>query len=116
MTRIVRYTVIVFTTLTLLLLLWQFGISIVLFLLSLAVAAALRPVISSITGRNVPKRLALGIVYFLLIAAIIGSLLLISQPFLNDLQTATDDFVANYEHAKRHWHNNCLPLLNYMEL
>ena len=103
MTRIVRYTVIVFTTLTLLLLLWQFGISIVLFLLSLAVAAALRPVISSITGRNVPKRLALGIVYFLLIAAIIGSLLLISQPFLNDLQTATDDFVANYERAKIDW-------------
>jgi predicted PurR-regulated permease PerM len=103
MIRIVRYTVIVVTTLTVLLLLWQFGISIILFLLSLAVAAALRPVISSITGRNVPKRLALGIVYFLLIAAIIGSLLLISQPFLNDLQTATDDFVANYERAKLDW-------------
>lgn len=103
MMRIVRYTVIVVTTLTVLLLLWQFGISIVLFLLSLAVAAALRPVISSITGRNVPKRLALGIVYFLLIAAILGALLLISQPFLNDLQTATDDFVANYERAKADW-------------
>ena len=103
MMRIVRYTVIVVTTLTVLLLLWQFWISIVLFLLSLAVAAALRPVISSITGRNVPKRLALGIVYFLLIAAILGALLLISQPFLNDLQTATDDFVANYERAKADW-------------
>jgi predicted PurR-regulated permease PerM len=103
MMRIVRYTVIVVTTLTVLLLLWQFGISIVMFLLSLAVAAALRPVISSITGRNVPKRLALGIVYFLLIAAILGALLLISQPFLNDLQTATDDFVANYERAKADW-------------
>jgi predicted PurR-regulated permease PerM len=103
MIRIVRYAVIVVTTLMVLLLLWQFGISIILFLLSLAVAAALRPVISSITGRNVPKRLALGIVYFLLIAAIIGSLLLISQPFLNDLQTATDDFVANYERAKVDW-------------
>jgi predicted PurR-regulated permease PerM len=103
MIRVVRYTVIVVTTLTVLILLWQFGISIILFLLSLAVAAALRPVISSITGRNVPKRLALGIVYFLLIAAIVGSLLLISQPFLNDLQTATDDFVANYERAKVDW-------------
>jgi putative permease len=103
MIRILRYTVIVVTTLTVLILLWQFGISIILFLLSLAVAAALRPVISSITGRNVPKRLALGIVYFLLIAAIVGSLLLISQPFLNDLQTATDDFVANYERAKVDW-------------
>jgi len=103
MNRIVRYTIIVLTTLTLLLLLWQFSISILLFLLSLAVAAALRPVINSITGRYVPKRLALGIVYFLLIAAIAGSLLLVSQPFLSDLQTATDDLVAAYERAKVDW-------------
>ena len=103
MTRIVRYAIIVVATLTLLLLLWQFSISIVLFLLSLMVAAALRPVINSLTGRYVPKRIALGIVYFLFIAAIAGSLLLISQPFLNDLQTASDDFVANYEHAKTDW-------------
>lgn len=103
MTRLIRYSIIVVSTLMLLLLLWQFSISIVLFLLSLAVAAALRPVINSITGRYVPKRLALGIVYFLLIAAIASSFLLISQPFLNDLQTATDDFVANYERAKTDW-------------
>lgn len=103
MIRIVRYTIIIVITLTVLLLLWQFSISIVLFLLSLVLAAALRPVINSITGRYVPKRLALGIVYFLLIAAIASSLLLVSQPFLNDLQTATDDFVANYERAKVDW-------------
>ncbi len=103
MMRIVRYTIIVVTTLTLLLLLWQFSISIVLFLLSLAVAAALRPVINSLTGRYVPKRFALAFVYFLLVAAIAGSVLLVSQPFLNDLQTATDDFVASYERAKTDW-------------
>ena len=66
-------------TMILLLLLWQFSVAILLFLLSLAVAAALRPLISSITGRNVPKRLALGIVYFLLIAAI-AKFLLVDQP------------------------------------
>ncbi len=38
-----------------------------------------------------------------MIAAILGALLLISQPFLNDLQTATDDFVANYERVKADW-------------
>jgi predicted PurR-regulated permease PerM len=103
MIRIVRYTVVVVLTLIVLLLLWQFGIAILLFLLSLAVAAAVRPLISAITGRNVPKRFALGIVYFLLIAAIISSLLLISQPLLGELQTATDDFVANYDRAKTEW-------------
>lgn len=103
MMRIVRYTVVVVLTLIVLLLVWQFGIAIILFLLSLAVAAALRPLISAITGRNVPKRFALGIVYALLIAAIVSSLLLISQSLLGELQTATDDFVANYDRAKTEW-------------
>lgn len=103
MTRIVRYTIIVLTTLTVLLLVWQFNVAILLFLLSLAVAAALRPLISNITGRNVPKRLALGIVYFLLIAAILSSLLLIGPSLLDELQRATDDFLANYDRAKVEW-------------
>lgn len=103
MIRIARYTVVVLTTLMLLLLLWQFGSAIVLFLLSLAVAAALRPVISTITGRKVPKRLALGIVYALLVAAIASFFLLITPALLEELQTATDDFVSNYDRAKAEW-------------
>jgi putative permease len=101
--RIVRYTIVVVLTLVVLLLLWQFSVAILLFLLSLAVAAAIRPLISSITGRNVSKRLALGIVYFLLIAAIVSSIVLISPPVLEELQTATDDFVSNYDRAKAEW-------------
>ena len=103
MIRIVRYTIVVVLTLIVLLLLWQFSIAILLFLLSLAVAAAMRPVINTITGKKVPKRLALGIVYFLLFAAIISSIYLISPPLLEELQRATDDFVSNYDRAKAEW-------------
>src|SRR5215211_4532726 len=103
MIRIIRYTVVVLTTLMVLLLVWQFSFAIVLFLLSLALAAGLRPVINAITGRNVPKRLALGIVYSLLIAAILSSLFLISPALLDELQRVTDDFVSNYDHAKAEW-------------
>ncbi len=103
MTRIIRYTIIVVTTLMLLLLLWQFSSAIVLFLLSLAVSAALRPLINSLLGRRVPKWLALGIVYFLLIIVIVSSLLLISQPLFDELQKATNDFIANYDRAKAEW-------------
>jgi predicted PurR-regulated permease PerM len=84
-------------------LLWQFSEAIVLFLLSLAVAAAIRPLISSITGRNVPKRIALGIVYFLLVAAIVSSLFLVSQPLFAEIQRASDDLVANYDRIKAEW-------------
>jgi predicted PurR-regulated permease PerM len=103
MIRIIRYTIVVLTTLMILLLVWQFSSALVLFVLSLAVAAALRPVINTITGRNIPKRLALGIVYSLLIAAIVSSLLLFTPALLDDLQRAADDFVSNYDRAKAEW-------------
>src|SRR5215208_6038915 len=103
MIRIIRYTVVAVVTLIGLLLLWQFSVAILLFLLSLAVTAALRPLINSITGRNVPKRFALGFVYALLVAALISSILLISPPLLDELQRATDDFVSNYDRAKAEW-------------
>ena len=103
MIRIIRYTVVVLTTLVILLLVWQFSFAIVLFLLSLAVAAAIRPLMSSITGRYVPKRIALGIIYFLLVAAIASSFWLVGAPLLDDLQRATDDFVSNYDRAKTEW-------------
>jgi len=103
MIRIIRYTFVALTTLVILMLLWQFSTAIIMFLLSLAVTAALRPVINSITGRNVPKRLALGVVYFLLIAGILSFFFLTGPPLLDELQRATDDFVAGYDRAKVEW-------------
>jgi putative permease len=103
MIRLVRYTFVVLTTLMILLLIWQFSFAIILFLLSLALAAALRPLINSITGRYVPKRIALGFVYFLLVAAILSSFLLIGPPLLDEVQRVTDDFLANYDRAKEEW-------------
>ena len=103
MIRIIRYTFVVLTTLMILLLIWQFISAIVLFLLSLAVAAALRPLINSLTGRYVPKRIALGAIYLLLTAAILSSLWMIGTPLLDELQLATDDLMAAYDRAKAVW-------------
>ena len=103
MIRIIRYTIMVLITLLALLLLWQFSEAILVFLISLAVAAALRPVINSITGRYVSKRVALGIVYFLLAAAIASTLLLMGPSLLDELQRVSDDFASNYERAKLEW-------------
>jgi predicted PurR-regulated permease PerM len=106
MIRLVRYTVVVLTTLMILLLIWQFISAIVLFILSLAVAAALRPLINSLTGRYVPKRIALGVIYFLLTAAILSSFWMIGTPLLDELQMATDDSIAAYDRAKAEWPQN----------
>lgn len=103
MIRLIRYTVVVLSTLMVLLLIWQFSAAIVLFLLSLAVAAALRPLMSSLTGRYVPKRLALGIIYFLITAAVLSLIWMGGPPLLDELQRASDDFAANYDRAKAEW-------------
>ena len=103
MLLVIKYATIVVTTLASLLLLWQFSVAIVLFLLSLAVAAALRPLINNLMERRVSKRLALAIVYSLLVASIIGALLLIGPSMLEDLQTASDDFISSYDRAKTEW-------------
>lgn len=103
MIRIVRYTIVVLTTLMILILVWQFSFAIVLFLLSLALAAGLRPLINSITGRNVPKRVALVIVYALLVAAIASGLFLIGPALLEEVERAANEFALNYDRAKAEW-------------
>ena len=103
MIRVIRYATIVVITLAGLLLLWQFSIAIILFLLSLAVAAALRPLISNLMERRISKRLALTIVYSLLVASIVSALFLISPLILEELQTASDDLLASYDRARTEW-------------
>ena len=103
MIRVIRYAAVVVTTLAVLLLVWQFAGAIVLFILSLAVAAILRPFITSLTGKYVSKRLALGIVYTFVIISLAGFFLMVGPPLLQDLQNATNDFVSNYDRTKQVW-------------
>jgi len=103
MRRLTWYVVVAAITLVILISLWQFSIAIVLFALSLAVAAALRPSINYLAGKKISRRLALGIVYALLIVSIAAFLLLIIPPLGGDLQRATDDFVTGYERALTVW-------------
>lgn len=90
-------------TLVVLLLLWQFSISIVLFVLSLAVAAALRPIINDIATRTRSKRVALIFVYSVVIGTIVVTLVIGGQLLIRDLQTATDDIATVYAAIKEEW-------------
>ena len=103
MMQVFRYATIVVITLAGLLLIWQFSVAIVLFLLSLAVAAALRPLINSLMGSRVSKRLALAVVYSILVVLIVGTFFLVGARILDELQTASDDLLASYDRAKTQW-------------
>jgi putative permease len=104
--RVIRYAVIVIATLALLFLLWQFASAIVLFMLSLAVAAMLRPFIASLSNRLLSKSLALGITYGILTISLVAFFLVGGPLLLQDLQDATNDFIGNYDRAKLDWAEN----------
>jgi predicted PurR-regulated permease PerM len=103
MKQTVWYILVIAFTLVVLILLWQFSISIVLFALSLAVAAALRPIINNLAIRTKSKRLALSLVYSLVIGSILVLLVVGGQLLLKDLQKVTDDFATSYERIKNDW-------------
>ena len=104
--KVVRYAVIVVTTLALLFLIRQLGSAIVFFILSLAVAAILRPFIAGLTNRLMSKPLALGIVYGIVTISLVAFLMLVGPPLLQDLQDATNDFIGNYDRTKLEWAEN----------
>ncbi len=103
MKRIIWDILSVAVTLLVLIFLWQFSLSIILFVLSLAVSAAFQPLINRIANNIHSKRFALGIVYTAFVGLFLITVLLGGQLFLQDLQKAADDFVTNYNRIKTDW-------------
>jgi putative permease len=103
MSRLARYTAVVAATLTLLLLLWQFWEVIILFVLSLFVAAAVRPLINRLTQRRFGRAQAILVVYLsglLLAVALIYSL---GPTFTTELQEMGNKAAIAYEVTHPRW-------------
>jgi predicted PurR-regulated permease PerM len=103
MRQLIRHTAIVLLTLSLLIILWQLRQAILLFVLSLAVAAAFRPLIDLLASKNLPRGLALGLSYLSVIAIVILLVFAIGGPFLRDLQQATDNLSLAYQRILAEW-------------
>jgi putative permease len=101
--RVAQFAALVLLTLTILLVLWQFRAVVGLFVLSLAVAAALRPPIEFMAERRVPRGLAMGLTYLALLAGLVGLLYLVSVPAGNELQRASNGFGNTYDRIKAQW-------------
>jgi putative permease len=102
MRRLIGYTAIILLTLSALVILWQLRQAIVLFVLSLAVAAAFRPLIDFLAGK-LPRGLALALAYGLVISVFGLAIYGIGGPFIRDLQQATDDFSVFYQRITTEW-------------
>ena len=103
MKRIAWITALVLGTLMSLILLWQFRQAIVVFLLSLAAAASIRPVIDSLTRRGVRPGIALLIAYLALILLMGGLLTALSRTLVGDLEQMTNNLAEAYENINRTW-------------
>lgn len=103
MKRVAVNTSIVLATLAGLYVLWEMRKAAVLFLLSLGVAAALRPVTKFLARRGLPPWLAITIAY--LVALGVPAVLLLSagQPLIEQARSAADDVARAYDHIKDDW-------------
>jgi putative permease len=101
--RIVWYLVVIFATITVLVLFWQFRQALVLFMLSLATAAAIRPSIDYLTERRIPRSAALGLVFLSVLVLMVGLLWMIGGPLIRDIEQASNHFIMGYEQIKADW-------------
>jgi putative permease len=100
--HLVWITAIVLATLIALYLAWQLRAVVVLFLFSLATAAAIRPVVDFL-HRWIARPVALGLSYLLLIALIVGPFLVFASPLLTDLKRLGEDAVQGYQELSKRW-------------
>lgn len=103
MRRLIIYTVTILATLAALFILWQFRSILFLFLLSLFIAAAIRPFVQSLTRRGLSTGIAQLLVYLLVIGSLLLVGLLLSDAVLQELNIAANWSVIAYESFHAEW-------------
>ena len=103
MKRIAWITALILGTMATLVLLWQFRQALLVFLLSLATAAAVRPIILKLIKRGIKPGIALALTYLALLLLIGGLFVIISRSLLTDLEQLTNNLTAGYENILQTW-------------
>ena len=106
------YTALVLTTLLILGLLWQFRAEVVLFLLSLAIEAAIHPLIGVFERRGLRRGIAIAVAYGAILTVVGGLFLLASSHLVANFKQVTDDILITYDQIKNCWLNGNNPSLN----
>jgi putative permease len=103
MKRLAWFTVVILATFTAVLLAWEFRAAVVLFFLSLVIAATIRPLVDWFAARRLPRAVALLFAYAVCVGFIIGLIVILSGPLLTDLQQLTKDVTSGYEQLRAQW-------------
>jgi len=103
MRRLAWYTAMALATLAGIFLVWQFRVAVILFVLSLAVASVLRPMVDALASHRIPRGWALTITYVVVVIFIAGLLLFIGGPILAEGQGIAHDLPKAYESLQAAW-------------
>jgi putative permease len=103
MKRLMGYAAVVMATLTAVVLMWQFRSVIGLFLFSLAVAAAVRPLVRRLMALGLPRSAAVSVTYLVGLVLLAAALLLAGRQLLSELQSLVDLIASSYERAYPEW-------------
>jgi predicted PurR-regulated permease PerM len=103
MKRLMLYTAVVLTTLLALYILWQFRLVLLLFVLSLFVAAAIRPLVHRLTTWGMPKVGAQIVLYVIGVGAVLLIFVLVGDRLLMELNVLANRAVIEYESITRRW-------------
>ena len=103
MKRLALYVLIIAVTVAALILLWQFRSVLILLLLSLMLAAALRPSADHLIARGLPVSLAWLLVYLGLFLIVGLALFLLGGPLLDELRLLSNYLVILYDFTYQQW-------------
>jgi predicted PurR-regulated permease PerM len=103
MKRLAGYTAVVLATLGAFVVLWQFRSVLILFLLSLVIAAAVRPLLARLVERRIPAALALLLIYLTAFAGIALVFYLIGGRLLEELQVLSNFLIVLYDRTYVTW-------------
>lgn len=103
MRRFIPSMLVAAATLVVLILVWQLRTALILFVLSLMVAASLRAPVNFFAKRGMPHGLAVSLIHLLALIVLTGLFLIVLGPGLNELQQATDSFDRMYRQMTANW-------------
>ena len=103
MKRLALYVLIIAVTVAALILLWQFRSVLILLLLSLMLAAALRPSADHLIARGLPVSLSWLLVYLGLFLVVGLALFLVGGPLLDELRLLSNYLVILYDFTYQRW-------------
>lgn len=106
MKRLAIYVLIIAVTVAALILLWQFRSVLILLLLSLMLAAALRPSADFLKARGLSVSLSWLLVYLGLFALVGLALFLLGGRLLDELRLLSNYLVLLYDHTYQSWDNS----------